>query len=692
MQFISNVFSNNSKKELNQLKNLIESFMDGFISTSELDEAEDTFNEDRIIYRSLFLYLFNKYNVSCIPLKDEYFSLYIFDENAEIDREWFSNNNDEIIEDICKCITKEDLDIIIIPLTLVVKRTSYSSLMIYRKGIQCIEIFEPQGKYFKKKQECAEHFNKLFMLIVTHINTKLGIHLDLITSDGVNNMRMEGLQQCEDKYRSTWCLFFTELVLKFPTRTSADLMEQLQEILDEKKENRCAYLQMVIRGYAKTTIEFSIFLPEVNENLIESDMNALLAHDDIPSFTSSRMFTTLYWSHVFHKYDINCFPFHNKTFGIYLYEDTEEEFIKKNIEKPNIFNDIEQIIEKICLGINNGMELIIIPVILSMKDWSAHANVLIYRKFNKTIEKYEPNGVFPKIQQKFSEQYQILINKINKKINFTVQLIDSDIVHCLRKDGLQSLEHQYRNALKSEGGGYCLPWSLFFIELVLKNPTQTSQNLMSKLFYLLDKKKDKNLFLRRLIRGYVYGIKSVVYNKVRNMVSDDLFKDIIADIEKKLFDAKHYSDDEDSDTIVLKMLEPLLQIQSDYLHPTTNKYEFLINLQKEDPQIYREYIDFLEGYTIQKQYTSWKKNVSVKKRRKENKTFKTPISISLKKNKDSYTLTTSPKIVTKPKKGGSNKQRKSKRNKKSKYYLQGVFKTKRYRKKTKKSYPTAKKR
>ncbi len=153
-------------------------------------------------------------------------------------------------------------------------------------------------------------------------------------------------------------------------------------------------------------------------------------------------------------------------------------------------------------------------------SYNGHANMLIYRPFERVVERFEPHG----------QQYGNSIEE-NKSINdqltelFEVKLNDytygevrfvPPIEVCPFRFGFQSLEGSLKG-LNIEGGGFCGMWSLFIMEMVLNNPTKSTQDIIKEVFKITEFKAD---YLKDIIRGYVVGIE-----KMLNQIAKQLDKE-----------------------------------------------------------------------------------------------------------------------------------------------------------------------
>jgi hypothetical protein len=199
--------------------------------------------------------------------------------------------------------------------------------------------------------------------------------------------------------------------------------------------------------------------------------------------------------------------------------------------------NFSQAIEK-CL---KKKDLVVVPLRLyfpgsgPFKDsasGSSHANLLIFRKKERTIEVFEPHGqAFGgrgaesiKVRDAYMRFIEVFNKYTTKTPTFTP--IMSDQV-CPNLSGFQSLEgYSMVTRATGEGGGYCSVWSMFMTELILKNPTVTTHDILQSVFNMLgmkqgqhygyQKKMDIGGYLHLLMRGYTTYItrKVAKYNQL----------------------------------------------------------------------------------------------------------------------------------------------------------------------------------
>ena len=258
-----------------------------------LFEHINEFSGHDIIGEIFYFYLYHKYNANCLAVTRRGIHIVLCpgdQENIRCIRT--AKNTDVIVNNICFCIANE-IELLIIPISLIFRNSqSHANLLIYRRLYGTMEIFEPHGQDFMgvmdtsylSLEQTQKEINKLYRLLISKINNQLVnincIHrvVHLIKNKNVCP-RYYGLQAieetCEMKtlneggYCEAYCMFFTELVLMNPTKTSKELMKDIFVRLD-KLDNPSQYLLQVIRGYV-----------HVIKTIFETKLQIMLARDDI---------------------------------------------------------------------------------------------------------------------------------------------------------------------------------------------------------------------------------------------------------------------------------------------------------------------------------------------------------------------------------------------------------------------------
>ena len=202
-----------------------------------------------------FLYLLKKYKTNCVPYGKKIYNkdanlgvtIYLKPKFTKEEEEEMRLNFIEIAENLIKCI-KNGLEIIIIPLHYE-STFGHQTLLIYRKKNSVFEHFEPNGALLNvgKRQEHAEKLINFFTKVVNSEFKKH--HIKEVTYIESSNVcpYIKGLQHLESSsilkttknepggYCAPWSMFFSELCLKNPEFSSAEVLEKIFNYLIEKK-------------------------------------------------------------------------------------------------------------------------------------------------------------------------------------------------------------------------------------------------------------------------------------------------------------------------------------------------------------------------------------------------------------------------------------------------------------------------
>jgi hypothetical protein len=176
----------------------------------------------------------------------------------------------------------------------------------------------------------------------------------------------------------------------------------------------------------------------------------------------------------------------------------------------SIVNNLGKALKK-C--IDRGVQIIAIPLNLNFgTSTEAHANLLIYRPFQRIIERYEPNG----ISLDFDDE-RVFNDYLRKLFEVDLNSQLGDIRYrepkeiCPNPRGFQSLESQIEG-MEQEGGGFCSMWALFVMEMAFLNPEKSTKEILEKVYEITT---GDPYYLKFIIRGYVLDIESKL---------DELFK------------------------------------------------------------------------------------------------------------------------------------------------------------------------
>jgi hypothetical protein len=142
-------------------------------------------------------------------------------------------------------------------------------VLIYRRRTNVIEHFEPHGGEFKGSEKEQENIERKIDFFIRIFNAELKKdNMHDVTYVAATNVcpYLWGLQTLEAHsvlkkskgepggYCSIWSMFFAELCLKNPDKSSEEILENIYNYLTTK-ESAKNYLKKVIRGYSGYIVE-----------------------------------------------------------------------------------------------------------------------------------------------------------------------------------------------------------------------------------------------------------------------------------------------------------------------------------------------------------------------------------------------------------------------------------------------------
>jgi len=159
---------------------------------------------------------------------------------------------------------------------------------------------------------------------------------------------------------------------------------------------------------------------------------------------------------------------------------------------------------KRCLRKHN---LVVFPVRLIFA-YGAHANLIVIRKKQKTLEVVEPHGASfhgrgGRDQSNIFAAYSdvaAIFNKGKRKADKYTLMQSPEVCPNL---GFQALESYSAVKPTDAEGGYCSVWSMFTTELILMNPDVPTNDVLSAAIRLASSQPTRvNEYLLSVIRGY----------------------------------------------------------------------------------------------------------------------------------------------------------------------------------------------
>lgn len=265
----------------------------------------------------------------------------------------------------------------------------------------------------------------------------------------------------------------------------------------------------------------SLKLPQAYKSKIKGDIAKITSKGQgkIVEWSGQQLLSNILYTYLVKKYKSECYINNLYAFilnkkNMYYLEETQN---ISNIQK--CCDDVYECSQRIT------SDIIIIPFTIQYPTstttdlvnitgnikgaFSGHANLLIFRKQKGILEHFEPHGIF--INERISLQIELFLKKFKKKLiekfKKNIKFVESNII-C--PYGFQLIEGFSKLPIKTKG--FCLVWTLFFAELVLKNPTLTSKQIASLILDEVYSSKDgistddgKTFwgdYFRNLITGY----------------------------------------------------------------------------------------------------------------------------------------------------------------------------------------------
>lgn len=158
---------------------------------------------------------------------------------------------------------------------------------------------------------------------------------------------------------------------------------------------------------------------------------------------------------------------------------------------------------------NPSKRYLIMPIGIELSN-GAHANILIYDKETKSIERFEPYGKdWPpgfnynpiSLDQNLKNLFTNILITTNKDIEF--EYFEPSKYE--QKIGIQTIDINEYNRGKSIGDplGFCAAWALWYVEMRIVNHMISRVDLIPKLIHHI---RNKKIFFRSVIRSYTKSI------------------------------------------------------------------------------------------------------------------------------------------------------------------------------------------
>ena len=151
--------------------------------------------------------------------------------------------------------------------------------------------------------------------------------------------------------------------------------------------------------------------------------------------------------------------------------------------------------------------------------FGGHANALIIDNKNKTIERFEPHGAITNVynMNEFDKNLRKFFSKINKNYRY-VSPKDFEPEYSLQGLSAEGLEG-FRKI--GDPGGFCLTWSLAYIDLRLSNPDIPPKKLLDSAINIIHNKGLRIVDYIRLYTKIIYRLREDILETVE-LTYDDL--------------------------------------------------------------------------------------------------------------------------------------------------------------------------
>jgi len=182
---------------------------------------------------------------------------------------------------------------------------------------------------------------------------------------------------------------------------------------------------------------------------------------------------------------------HLYTIRVYI-KDTNNTTFNITRNKAKYFNKIFN---------DSTIDYIYIPIGIEYPNNTAHANLLFINKKTKTIELFDPHGKLDSFKIKENNTVQLLVKALTFDHPFYILntykfIYSEDICPIYSFQLLDNIENDIK---PGDYGGFCLTWSMWFLEMKIKYPDIPTDKLVKKSIHELLVKYGS---LRKFIRLY----------------------------------------------------------------------------------------------------------------------------------------------------------------------------------------------
>jgi hypothetical protein len=242
------------------------------------------FRGSYILSHIFYSYLISKYKNTCNKIENnpDFFIAQTGGTELEIQKI-------KSAENVAHCINHDKLSMFIIPLTIYGgEEGAHANLLVYRRKFHTLEHFEPNGANMPYSEPYLVNFNAQLQQYIDIINSKIPNKLEYIGPSKI--CPGKGLQWLEGNskllltdnepggYCLVWSMFFAELCLKNPDKTSDELLRYVFKTMP-KNDDTNDDLRRICQGYVH--IIYDKINKYVSQHFPDIKLNKGMTRDDL---------------------------------------------------------------------------------------------------------------------------------------------------------------------------------------------------------------------------------------------------------------------------------------------------------------------------------------------------------------------------------------------------------------------------
>ena len=254
------------------------------------------------------------------------------------------------------------------------------------------------------------------------------------------------------------------------------------------------------KGYLYSLQDFNygkkkIVIPNYNEPILK-DLNIFQSKTKSTSYRGSPFFSMVTLLYIEQKFPNTCVIIPDKTNGHLKHEDLSIRYneILGRVVIPERFWEMFYNCSR--------KRYVVFPFGYSCKNSGGHANIMIYDRLNKSLERFEPYGSLDDmITEKNKKCFEVDIDEVLfdlfDKRGLIVEYFPPS--NFIPQEGLQKKQENENSMHRTDPEGFCTMWSLFYCDLRLSNPDVEREKLLD---YTMESFRRNKKSLTTFIRDY----------------------------------------------------------------------------------------------------------------------------------------------------------------------------------------------